>query len=194
VRVFLGVAASAPIAAAAARLSRDLQARTASLAPGARVSWVPADRFHFTILFIGPVDEPRLAALRDALRRPFAEPPFDLAVAGTGTFPGGGQPRVVWAGVTDGSKAFARLQRAAYARVAAVLPLEPEREAQPHLTLARVKAAGGLRGRTLLDGVTDVALGTQHVDAVTLFESRAVRNGVEYRPLVTTSLEAGKAG
>ena len=96
-------------------------------------------------------------AVRGALVRPFAEPRFDLAIAGAGVFPASGKPRVIWAGCGDGAAAFVRVQREAYARIAAVVPLEPERDPRPHLTLARVKDAGGLRGSALLAGMEHVA-------------------------------------
>ncbi len=192
-KIFLGVPASAPVKAAAGELARQLQARATAMAPRARVSWVPPDRFHFTVLFIGHVAPAQVDAVRDALVRPFAEPRFDLAMAGAGVFPASGKPRVIWAGCSDGAAAFVRVQHEAYTRIAAVVPLEPERDPRPHLTLARVKDAGGLRSRALLAGMEHVPLGTLQVGAVTLFESRPVRNGVEYVPLVEVPVGIARA-
>ena len=189
-KIFVGVPAGAPVTVAAGELSRELQGRAAAAAPHARISWVPPERFHLTVLFIGHVTPPQFEAVRAALKRPFAEPRFDLAVAGAGVFPASGRPRVIWAGCGDGASAFIRLQHEAYARIAAAVPLEPEREARPHLTLARVKDPAGLRAGALLSGRDDVPLGTLRVDGVTLFESRPVRDGVEYEPLLQTSLAA----
>ena len=189
-KIFIGVPAGAPVTAAAGELSRELQARAAAAAPQARISWVPPERFHLTVLFIGHVTPPQFEAVRAALARPFAGPRFDLAIAGAGAFPASGRPRVVWAGCGDGAAAFIRMQREAYARIAAAVPLEPERDALPHLTLARVKDPAGLRTAALLAGREQVTLGTLRVDAVTLFESHPVRNGVAYDPLLQTSLAA----
>jgi 2'-5' RNA ligase len=155
---------------------------------------VPADRFHLTVLFMGQVDDAAAAAIRHSLERPFEEAPFDLEIEGVGAFPASGPPRVIWIGVGAGRDAFVRVQRAAYERTAAVLPLEPEREARPHLTLARVKEAGGLRARSLVAGLEPRSLGRQRVAGVTLFHSRPVRGGVEYAQLLTIPLEAGTAG
>ena len=163
------------------------------MAPRARVSWTPPDRFHFTVLFIGHVGPVQVDAVRDALGRPFAEPRFDLAMAGAGVFPASGKPRVIWAGCSDGEAAFVRVQHEAYTRIAAVVPLEPERDPRPHLTLARVKDAGGLRSGALLAGMEHVPLGTLEVGAVTLFESRPVGNGVEYVPLVEVPIGIARA-
>ena len=174
-KIFIGVAAGAPVTAAAGELSRELQARAAATAPLARMSWVPPDRFHLTVLFIGHVTPPALEAVRAALARPFAEPRFDLAVAGAGV------------------DSFIRLQREAFARVARAVPLVSERDARPHLTLARVKEPAGLRARALLEGKEGVMLGSIDVDAVTLFESRPAAGVVHYSPLMQTPLAPSRS-
>lgn len=192
-RLFLGVPVTSAVQDAALDLSRQLERRTSGLAPHARIAWVPAERFHLTVLFIGHVNPSQFDAVRHSLNAPFAEPRFDVTLAGAGVFPASGKPRVIWAGCGEGPGPFTRLQREAYARIAAVLPLEPERDARPHLTLARVKDAGGLRAAALLAGTEDVPLGTLPVNAVTLFESRPVRSGVEYVPLLEVPLDGVRA-
>jgi 2'-5' RNA ligase len=193
VRLFLGVPATGAVQAAALDLSRQLERRTSALAPHARIAWVAADRFHLTVLFIGHVSPPQVDGVRHSLNAPFAEPRFELTLAGAGVFPPSSRPRVIWAGCREGTGPFTRLQREAYARIAAVLPLEPERDARPHLTLARVKDAGGLPAAALLAGTEDVPPGTLPVSAVTLFESRPVRSGVEYVPLLEVPLDGVRA-
>lgn len=187
-KIFLGVGASVPVMAAAGDLSQRLQAQAAAMAPAARISWVPPDRFHLTVLFIGHVPPAQLDAIERALEEPIPEPPFDLLVAGTGVFPPSGRPRVIWAGCKGGAEAFVRLQRETYRRLSPLVPLEPEREATPHLTLARVKDAAGLRARELLAGTSHLAFGTIPVDAVTLFESRPSGGGVQYSARSRTPL------
>jgi 2'-5' RNA ligase len=189
VKLFLGVPVGAPLASAAGSLSRQLQQRASAQAPHARIVWVPPDRFHLTVLFVGHVTESQLTDIRGCLAAPFERAPFELSVQGAGAFPPQGRPRVLWAGCGVGRDAFVELQRDAYARVAAAMPLEPEREATPHLTLARVKEPSGLRAAALLAGLESIALGTIAVDAVTLYESRPVRHGVEYVPLMDMPLQ-----
>jgi RNA 2',3'-cyclic 3'-phosphodiesterase len=188
VKIFLGVPVGPAIESSAGALVRELQDRVAVQAPHARVSWVPPGRFHLTVLFIGHVSDGQLQQVRAALSRPFDVPSFAVAIEGAGTFPPHGKPRVLWAGCGLGRDAFVRLEREAYARVAAVVELEPERDATPHLTLARIKEPAELRAAALLAGLESGVLGTLTVDAVTLFESRPVRNGVEYVPVMATPL------
>jgi 2'-5' RNA ligase len=63
-----------------------------------------------------------------------------------------------------------------------------DRPYNPHLTLARVREAVGLRAAPLLDGVSEVVLGVTQVDAITLFESRLSPQGPTYVALHRTAL------
>lgn len=74
-----------------------------SLAPlrerAAGVRWVPPERLHITLRFMGdtsPNDLPRLVAAADVLS-PIA--PFEAQLVGAGTFPRRAPPRVYWVGV-----------------------------------------------------------------------------------------------
>jgi 2'-5' RNA ligase len=61
---------------------------------------------------------------------------------------------------------------------------------RPHLTLARVQEPHGLLAQTLLAGLEELLLGVTRVEAVTLFESRQSRGGLQYVPLAKTALRA----
>jgi len=63
-----------------------------------------------------------------------------------------------------------------------------ERPYNPHLTLARVREAGGLRSVALLEGVGETTLGGTAVEAITLFESRLSPKGPTYVALQRTSV------
>ena len=161
----------------------DLRARAAASAPRAKVTWVPVDRLHLTVRFIGEVDDARVELLRAALRPPLAVRRFDVRLAGVGAFPKGGSPRVLWVGVADGVAPMTQLEREVSARLAAMAIPEESRSYRPHLTLARVREAAGLRAATLLDGLAEEPLGTAHIDAITLFQSRLSPKGPTYVPL-----------
>jgi 2'-5' RNA ligase len=61
----------------------------------------------------------------------------------------------------------------------------------PHLTLARVREAAGLRSAGLLEATGEATLGTTTVEAITLFESRLSPQGPTYVALQKTSLAGG---
>ena len=151
------------LAARAAELSRELQRRAADAAPSAKVTWIPADRLHLTVRFIGEVDDVRVAAIREALEAPLDIAPFSLTLAGAGAFPTGGAPRVLWAGVATGRDELLLAEREMTLRLASIGVPADQRAYSPHLTLARVREPAGLRSPRLLDGLTDTTLGTVRV-------------------------------
>ena len=63
------------------------------------VRWIPPQRLHITLRFMGDVSTrvlPRLISAAEALEQ---VAPFEIGLAGTGTFPSRGPPRVYWVGV-----------------------------------------------------------------------------------------------
>lgn len=187
-RLFVAVEIAPAVAAAAAELIDQLRARAGRLAPRSRITWVTADRLHITVRFIGHVDLERTDVIRQALAPPFESDPFELTVAGVGTFPRTGPPRVVWAGLTEGRQPLTAIEEHVGQRLSGVGIAAEERSYNPHLTLARVRAAGGLRSAALLETVTDTMLGATPVEAITLFESRLSPKGPTYVALQRTGL------
>jgi 2'-5' RNA ligase len=190
VRLFVGVDVGPQVAEAFARVSDELRARAATLAPRARLTWVPPANAHVTVRFIGYVDDAKAQTIKDALAPPIAVAPFDLTVHGVGAFPPSGALRVVWAGLAGGVEALSAIAEDVSRRLDACGVAREERAYRPHLTLARVKEAGGLRARTLLEGFADRVFATTRVDAITLFESRLSPKGPTYVALQRIPLRA----
>ena len=183
-RLFVASEIGETLAAKTAEVSRVLQRRTAASTPLAKVTWVPPDRLHLTIRFIGEVDDRQAASVGVALEPPLTIAPFDLTLAGVGAFPKRGSPRVLWIGVARGGDALIAAEHEVTARLASLGIPREERAYSPHLTLARVREAAGLRTEQLLDGLTDAVIGTEHIDAITLFRSKLSPKGPAYTPLV----------
>jgi 2'-5' RNA ligase len=189
-RLFVAAEIDPALARELARVAGQVRQRVDSRVPQARLTWVPADRLHFTVRFIGEVDAPRASEIAAVLTPPLALAPFDLTLAGVGAFPQKGPPRVIWAGIGEGRDAMTALEREVSTRLAAC-GIPPEgREYSAHLTLARVRDAGGLRSRDVLDGAPQQPFGTTRVDAITLFESRLSPKGPTYVALQRTPLRA----
>ena len=131
---------------------------------------------------------PDVNAIRDALGSPLAFEAFDLTVAGAGAFPPKGSPRVVWAGLTENRGRLLAIEREVSERLARCGILSEDRPYNPHLTLARVREAAGLRSAPLVDGLSEVVLGVTPVDAITLFESCLSPKGPTYVALQRTAL------
>ena len=189
-RLFVAVEIGKALAARAARLSGELQRRAEAAAPRAKITWIPADRLHLTVRFIGEVDERTAAAVGDVLACPVEVAPFDLTLSGAGTFPGRGAPRVIWIGVTDGRDGLLAVEREVTSRLTRLAMPEEARAYSPHLTLARVREPAGLRTADLLDGLTGQHVGSVRIDAITLFQSKLSPKGPSYTPLLRISCES----
>ena len=126
-RLFVAIDIPEQIKEALTRFTREL--------PVAR--WVPADQAHLTLRFLGDVGEQTFAAIKSALSG-LSFPGFSLYLHGTGHFPPGKRPRVLWVGVEANDTLTALYRDLERALLAAGIPPE-ERPFSPHLTLARLK-------------------------------------------------------
>jgi 2'-5' RNA ligase len=117
------------------RIARSVESVRAALPPA---RWVPAERLHLTLDFLGEVEEERLPSIERALAPVFAAaPPLRMRLGAPGTFPPRRPARVAWVAVeADGD--LAALERRARAALDAVLPAALEdRPYHAHVTLAR---------------------------------------------------------
>ena len=141
-RLFVGITPSAEALAHAAgaldrrigRAAPDGPHRIASAAPDMR--WVPEERWHVTLAFLGEVDPDRIPVLGARLDEVAAahRPLEAMRLAGAGTFHG-----VLWLGVwhTERHSPADRLARAVQREMrAAGVPVE-RRPWRAHLTIAR---------------------------------------------------------
>jgi 2'-5' RNA ligase len=155
-----------------------------------KIRWVPIENIHLTLAFLGDVFADRIPDLtRDLDRVTSGLTTCACVVAGLGVFGPERAPRVVWAGVTDGSDQVRALQRS-IAEVVEALGLRTEaRDFTPHLTLGRVKSAGDARG--LVDWLKEddgKVYGTLHAESVRLMRSEIQPQGSVYSVLHTARL------
>ena len=186
-RLFVAIEIEEAVAEQILRLSDELRRRVETRAPSARLTWIPRERLHLTLRFIGEVDDPRAEDIRAALAPPLDTQAFELTFEGAGAFPGRGSPRVLWTAIAHGEGELIALEREVSARLAPCgIPAEG-RPYRPHLTLARVREPNGLRTSALFDGL-DRTLGTTAVRTITLFQSRLSPKGPTYLALQSTHL------
>ena len=141
------------------------------------VRLVRPEGIHLTLRFLGQAAPQQLAAVQPALRSAAAAcPKAEARVAGVGTFPDRGSPRVLWLGMELPESVLA-LQRACE-RAARAAGFEPEpRGFRAHLTLGRWRQHAP---RPELPGVD---LGPTRLDTLVLFRSELRRDGAVHTAL-----------
>lgn len=154
-----------------------------------RLTWVPPERAHVTLHFLGAVDPEAASRLASIMEAPYRTSPFDMAFGGIQTFPGHGRPRVVWLGVTRGADRVAALAEEAGARLVQAGHGIEARPFVAHLTLARVRGPLAAAARRRLETLDRRELGGTRVDRVTLYESRPGPEGPKYVALASGPLQ-----
>ncbi|NUR56628.1 MAG: RNA 2',3'-cyclic phosphodiesterase, partial [Acidobacteria bacterium] len=99
-RLFVAVELDEAVRIAAERTAGLLRDRLRGMRLDAR--WVTADKLHFTLVFIGHVDDAHADRFAAAIQRPFVRAAFPIRLGTCGVFPPSGPPRVIWIGVAEG--------------------------------------------------------------------------------------------
>lgn len=154
------------------------------------VKWERAEKFHLTMKFLGEVPEENAGGVADAVARACAGmAPFKAVLGGVGGFPTANRPRVVWAGITEGSGELISLAE----RVDRELePLGFPKEKRPfsaHLTLGRVRSPQNLSALVKkMASCANVELGAFTVRSVEIMISVLGRGGSTYSCLRSISI------
>lgn len=185
-RLFLAINLPSSVVAAIDREVATLRAA----APAVR--WIPPEKWHLTVRFIGEQPVDRVAAIRDALDAATARhADAPLAIRGVGAFPNFRRARVVWIGVAPDP----RLEMLHHDVESACVALGMEHEGRPfrpHVTIARVP--GGVDEGTLrsLSRAARAVRYSEVIDAssVDLMASELAPDGPRYRLLHSSPLGA----
>ncbi len=150
------------------------------LDPGRRgVRWLAGAQLHLTLAFFGNVAAEAEMKLRDCLGA-IRFGAFFLPLAGLGSFPAKGRPKIVWIGVGRGHPHLFQLhKRVADAALAAGVEVDL-RPWHPHVTLARGQDVSAQTLRPFLVAQAEVDLGLIPIDAFLLKSSRLTPAGSVY--------------
>ena len=178
IRAFIAVR----IDPAVARKISEVQAGLKSKLSGIR--WVGLENLHFTLKFLGPIEETRITLIAETLGgalRLF--PRFSILARGIGVFPDIRRARLLWVGLNGD-----RLAPLASAVETALQPLGfgPEKRGfKPHLTIGRWRSFNGrpeLLGKEL-ENWKGYDFGRSWVEEVIFFQSILKTEGATYHPL-----------
>ena len=155
---------------------------------GAKLKLVEPQNLHFTLHFLGNIEEARILEL-DEILQSLQGSVFDVELVGLGCFRPQ-RPRVIWIGCTTGADELIQHQKA-LGRVlrAHGFPSE-KRKYSPHLTVVRVRS--GVNRDQLIDLVYQHAgknFGKFQVNAIKLKKSTLTPKGPIYEDLSLKTLE-----
>jgi 2'-5' RNA ligase len=189
-RLFLAV----PLDEAVRDALLDAGRRVKPALPGGR--WCGSNALHLTLRFFGTLPLDRVEDIDTAVRLAIeGREAFDLRVQGVGGFPRLEAPRVLWAGVSDGSAPLVELAGTLNAAFgAAGLGME-ERAFVPHVTLARFKRRAHLDPAVLeaaVRGAQDHDFGVSPCETLVLYASELTPSGPLYTRVAHWTLGAAK--
>ncbi len=188
-RTFVAVRLPVEMRDALHAASRELREQ-----PGGKAArWVAPENIHLTLKFLGDVDDRRLGEVCDAVAQVCAGiPSFEMAVSGLGCFPNTAHPRIVWAGVSRGTRELIQLANSVDV---ALNRLGFARETRPfdaHITLGRAdrrasRAELASLGHTIA-GQSIRLYGSMTVTHVSVVKSDLRPSGPVYTDIATAAL------
>lgn len=158
------------------------------------VRWVAPDTLHWTLQFLGDVDDVTLYSIcRDVGRVCEEFEVFEFDALAVSAFPSIEKPRTLWLGAGEGGEILCRLQDGIEARMAK-LGHRPDRQRfVPHLTIGRVQQ-GRHAGDAVVErltNMTDFDGGRMAVDEVIVYGSELSREGPTYHVIGRGPLAVG---
>ncbi len=158
---------------------------------GTDVRWTRKENLHITLKFLGDVRERDIPRVEKALQEAAAGAEgFRLCIRGLGAFPSEGRPRVLWAGVGEGSEELASLA----SRVEESLRpfgFPKEDRFSGHVTLGRLRhpePSPWFRGWAEEEEMQPLEVGVRRF---WLMKSTLAPSGAVYEPLAGFTLATG---
>jgi RNA 2',3'-cyclic 3'-phosphodiesterase len=178
-RTFIAVSLPGNVRARALAAARQL----AVIAPD--VKWVEPQSLHWTLNFLGKVDQRETGEICAAVAEAVSEfEPFDLEVRGAGAFPSSDRPRTLWLGVGKGRDEMISLQAAIEKSLEPLGFRGEARRYTPHLTIGRPgRGEPSTELAAELARMADFNGDLMNVDEVTIFSSELTRQGPVYDPI-----------
>jgi 2'-5' RNA ligase len=148
---------------------------------GIEAKAVPREQIHFTLQFIGDVDETLKEKIINVLNIiEFSK--FQITIKGIGAFPRAKLPRVIWVGVDKAGKESLSNIAALVNKKLLELGFKNDKAFKPHLTIFRVKnKINDVTGE--LTKFNSKIFGTQQVSQIKLKKSTLTPNGPIYEDL-----------
>jgi 2'-5' RNA ligase len=136
---------------------------------GAR--WTNPEQMHLTLGFFGDVPDDIGIVLREKLSA-IEFGAFFLPVAGVGTFPAKGAPKIIWIGVGQAHPHLFQIHKRVQ-EAALIAGLEPDlRPWHPHITIARCRDVSAQSLQNFLKSNAELDTGMIRIEAFHLYSSK----------------------
>jgi 2'-5' RNA ligase len=180
-RTFIAIDLSEALRERLGRLPEQLAERLSlSLS---ELRWVPPERLHLTVRFLGDVDDAGLAAICRAAEMAASKgEAFEMFLRPPAQLPGRMTDRMLLAEVYDPTGRLAAMASLLDEALQAAGFAPEGRAFRPHVTLARTKARRGRVPRRAGEALADLDLGRCAVDRLTVYTSELTRQGPIYTP------------
>ncbi|WP_320174194.1 RNA 2',3'-cyclic phosphodiesterase [Maridesulfovibrio sp.] len=147
-----------------------------------KIAWVKPENMHFTLKFLGPIGEDKLAEVQGVLKKiPVVN--FKISTAGAGFFPALEKPHVIWIGLEQGAKGFCSTAATIEYQMAKLGFEEKGKSCHAHLTLGRVKKIAKDDWVALAEKINGIDLPEAEINGFTLYKSELTPDGPIYSVL-----------
>ncbi len=144
---------------------------------------VSKEQLHFTLLFIGEVNDLMLNSIKDRLSSIRFEP-INVEYKGIGAFPSISNARVVWVGVDEHSAIRLKGIAKEVERLLLPLGLRSDKEFTPHITLLRIKdRIRDSMFTSTINKYKDTSFGSEILDEIKIKKSDLLPTGPVYTDL-----------
>ena len=176
-RIFIAVDISDDARRSVAGYITELRSRFSDV----RVGWERPEKLHFTLKFLGQVEDAIVSQVENAITGVIHRyRPFNVELWGTGIFPSAREPRILWLGLKAGREAMVALGTDIESAVEHLGFAPDPRTFSPHLTIGRIREptkGGELAADHVGSGFGPVQFSVDHV---TIYESILAAPGSTY--------------
>ncbi len=178
-RLFIAVPIAEEVKIKLRLLLQDLQDSKADL------KMVSVENLHFTLKFLGDVDEEKISEIIDKLTV-INQKSFSLSLSGAGVFPSSERIGVLWVGIN--SPELILLMKKI--NLALNYIHQEKNEEIPHLTITRVKSGRNKeRLRELVQKYKNTSFGEMVVEKIILYESELGKERPKYSKIREFALQ-----
>ena len=153
------------------------------------IKWVTGKYLHLTLSFLGEIDDQKVNKLSQSLTEITDLRSFKMTISGTGVFPNGNAPKILWLDIDKGNQYIVDLQQVVDEIAFEYKIKQKEDRFVPHVTIGRIKQNNKFSKIDVSTFLNTVYSPIEiPVKLVILYESQLTPKGAIYTELSTFPL------